>query len=259
MTDNKDDFDDELIVPARDELRSHGSRQRRGNSIPLVEEAVVSRRASGAVRFLLSVLILGLLGTGGAGYFFYTQGQAVLDELEFAGSRILLLEDRLAMTDEAAQQSSLGLLERVDFNFSEIDKLWAARNQNRSDISANEANLAEHDETFTSIETVISGQSTSVNENTTLLASIQTRIETLSTNLAGMNSLNLAQQLASINEDLVLVKASMATQDSGLATRVNSNEQDIESINIYRLQLNQTLNAIQNSINNLQQQLGPQF
>ncbi len=47
----------------------------------------------------------------------------------------------------------------------------------------------------------------------------------------------------------------MALEDSGLADRVNINEQDIESINLYRLSLNQTINAIQQSLNELEERV----
>lgn len=256
MTDNtKENFDDSFMVPERDEMRTHGSKRQRGTSLPLAK-APVQLGTSGGVKALLSLLVLGLFATGGAAYFFYEQGLAVNTMLDEASGRLRQLESRLLLTDEVAQESSLGFLERVDFNFSEIDKLWAARNQNRSNVTANKVALEGHGETLNSMERVISGQSTTMNETIALLGTVETRIETLATNLSGMD--NLAEQLVSIKSDIAQVKQAMNSQGTGLAGRVDSNEQDIESINIYRLQLNQTLNSIQNSINNLQQQIGAQ-
>lgn len=261
MSDRKNEFGDELLVPARDELRSPVGKKRRGTSQPVAEERT-RQGASGGVQFLLGLLVLGLFATGGAAYFFYTQGQAMLAELDNADKRIALMESRLSMTDEAAQESSLGFLEKVEFNFSEIDKLWAARNQNKTDIATNKTAM---DASKTSVETdladierVISSQSTSMNENTNLLANIQTQIAALANNVSGMTNLNLPQQLRNINEDLNRLKEVMPAQGAGLTSRVDSNEQDIESINMNRLQVNQKLNALQNSINTLQQQITSQ-
>lgn len=268
MTDKQNNFGDGLIVPERDELRSHGKKQRRGNSLPM-EEELVRHGTGGGVKFLLVVLVLGLLGTGGAGYFFYVQGQGVLEELDLTRNRLLQLESRLAMTDEVAQETSMGFLEKVDFNFSEIDKLWAARNQNRTNITTNKTAIAasnvaleNHEETFTAMERVLGGQSTAMNENTVLLEKVQTQVETLSNTVTGISRLNLEQQFVVISDDLDLLKDSIDTmpvQDVGLVGRVDSNEQDIESINIYRLQVNQKLSAIQDSINKLQQQFSSQL
>lgn len=258
MSDSHDDLEIPSIVPERDELRSHRS-TKRGTPIPLIEDTVVIR-ASGTVRFLLTILVLGMMATGGAGYFFYIQGQIALADLNTASFRIQQLESRLSTVDEAAEQSSVGLLERVDFNFAEIDKLWAARNQNRSDVAENGRNIGNIEETLTSVEAVVTNQSGGLNKNSALLANIQSRLETITSNITGIDNFGL--QLITINDDLNLVKISMASLEeglvgeTGLASRLGTTEQDIESINIYRLQLNQTINSMQNNINNLQQRLG---
>jgi hypothetical protein len=68
---------------------------------------------------------------------------------------------------------------------------------------------------------------------------------------------DLDTQLSGIQVDLNGVITTVATLQNGLISRVNSTEQDIESINVYRLQLNQTLNAIQTRLNELQSLVGP--
>jgi len=249
----KDQIDDiPSIVPERDEVASH-RKMKRGNSIPVVEEVVPG--TTGGVRFMLVILTLGLFATGGAGYYFYDQGLQMQDQLNSAQGRILQLQNRLNLVDESAEQQSMGLLERVDSNFEQIDLLWANYRNHTASLAELNRFMEDAKGTITSIEGVISGHSKSLNEATAQLATMQNRLETITSNIAGMDDLD--QQLSSILTDLNGVKTNVASLQNGLVTRVNSTEQDIESINVYRLQLNQTLDTIQSRISELQQRVGP--
>jgi len=249
----KDQIDDiPSIVPERDEVASH-RKMKRGNSIPVVEEVVTG--TTGGVRFMLVILTLGLFATGGAGYYFYDQGLQMQDQLNSAQGRILQLQNRLNLVDESAEQQSMGLLERVDSNFEQIDLLWANYRNHTASLAELNRFMEDAKGTITSIEGVISGHSKSLNEATAQLATMQNRLETITSNIAGMDDLD--QQLSSILTDLNGVKTNVASLQNGLVTRVNSTEQDIESINVYRLQLNQTLDTIQSRISELQQRVGP--
>jgi len=249
----KDQIDDiPSIVPERDEVASH-RKMKRGNSIPVVEEVVTG--TTGGVRFMLVILTLGLFATGGAGYYFYDQGLQMQDQLNSAQGRILQLQNRLNLVDESAEQQSMGLLERVDSNFEQIDLLWANYRNHTASLAELNRFMEDAKGTITSIEGVISGHSKSLNEATAQLATMQIRLETITSNIAGMDDLD--QQLSSILTDLNGVKTNVASLQNGLVSRVNSTEQDIESINVYRLQLNQTLDTIQSRISELQQRVGP--
>jgi len=239
-------------VPERDEVASH-RKMKRGNSIPVVEEVVTG--TTGGVRFMLVILTLGLFATGGAGYYFYDQGLQMQDQLNSAQGRILQLQNRLNLVDESAEQQSMGLLERVDSNFEQIDLLWANYRNHTASLAELNRFMEDAKGTITSIEGVISGHSKSLNEATAQLATMQNRLETITSNIAGMDDLD--QQLSSILTDLNGVKTNVASLQNGLVSRVNSTEQDIESINVYRLQLNQTLDTIQSRISELQQRVGP--
>ena len=251
---DKDHIDDiPSIVPEHDELASH-RKMKRGTSVPVLDE-VVEVGTSGAVKFLLTVLVLGLLATGGAGYYFYDNGLKMQESLVDAQGRIQQLQNRLNLVDESAEQSSMGLLERVDTNFTQIDLLWANYRNHTADLAELDRFVEQAKGTMTSMEGVLSGHSNSLNETTAQLNNLQTRIQTVSNNIAGMDDLD--NQLSSILTDLNGVKTNVATLQNGLVSRVDSTEQDIESINVYRLQLNQTLNQIESRINELQQRVGP--
>ena len=252
MSDN-DHIDVPSIVPEHDELDSH-RKMKRGTSVPVLDD-VVEVKTSGAVRFLLTVLTLGLCATCGAGYYFYKQGLQTQETLSTAQGRILQLQNRLSLVDESAEQSSMGLLERVDTNFTQIDLLWANYRNHTASLAEIDRFVVQAKETLTAIDGAVSGHSKTLNETSALITSMQTRLEAVSANIAGMD--NLGEQLSSILSDLNGVKTSVATLQNGLGGRVNSTEQDIESINVYRLQLNQTLDSIQSRINELQQRVGP--
>jgi len=68
---------------------------------------------------------------------------------------------------------------------------------------------------------------------------------------------DLGDQLTDINADLNRVKTSMASVENDVEKRLVTAEEDIESINVYRLQINQTLTTLQENINRLQSRVGP--
>jgi len=249
-----DDHIDDIpsIMPENDELASH-RKMKRGTSVPVLDD-VVEVRTSGAVRFMLSLLFVGLLATGGVGYYFYNQGLQMQEQLNTAQGRIMQLQNRLNLVDESAEQSSMGLLERVDTNFTQIDLLWANYRNHTASLAEINRFVEQAKGTIATMEGVISGHSNTLNDATAQLANLQTRLETVSNNIVGMD--NLDEQLSGILSDLNGVKSSVASLQNGLGSRVDSTEQDIESINVYRLQLNQTLDTIQARINELQQRVG---
>ena len=262
---DKHDYDDiPSIVPERDELVSHSQRSRpRGSASaqrPRVEDDYVpppprgGGGTSGAMTFLLSVLVVGMLATAGAGYFFYDQGQRALARLDDAHDRIADLERRLSAVGENSEETALNMIERIDLNFSEIDKLWAARNANRSNIADNKAAIDKVTENLGALETAVTNQARMLNENTTVLGNVQSQLDTITANISGLE--NLSQQLTGINRDISTVRSSMDEIESDIASRLGTIEQSIESINIFRVSQLQRLSEMQDSINQLQDRVG---
>lgn len=259
MANNQDDFDIPSLVPDRDELVYHRKKKRRGTSsssaaaIPVLHDDVVAR-SSGAVRFLLTLLTLGMFASGAAGYYFYTENEAGKVNLQRATNRILELERTLSVVGENTEETTLGLLRRIETNFTEIDKLWAARNQNRTDIAALKTTVDGLAETSKAMETAVANQGNMLTQNANALTNLDNRINTLTGNLTNIG--NLGQQLNALNAELNRIKGSMSSLESDVAGRMRNTEQDIESINAFRLQVNQSINTMQDSINRLQQRVG---
>ncbi len=258
MSRDDHNYDDFTIVPDRDDLDSR-SGKKRGNSIVTAPPSTPAG-IGGGVRFLLGLLVLGLFASAGGGYYFHMQGQQTMADLAASAERIRQLENRLRMVDESVEQSSMGLLERVDFNFSEIDKLWAARNVLRNDVAQINNTLSTHTENIAAFETAISNQAGRINQQTASLEqqvsqlnAVQERLQALRQEMPDGAALN--QQLTRMNQDLEVLKASVTNEGSDLASRVQMAQQDIEAINVFRLQLNQTIAAMRNDINALQERL----
>ncbi|MES2626482.1 MAG: hypothetical protein V4628_14455 [Pseudomonadota bacterium] len=259
MAQTPDNFDEiPSIVPERDELHSHRKRTRgtAGSSVsssPVIHE-VVSAGTSGFVIFFITLLFLGMVAAGGAGYYFYQQSEIAKGELINSNNRITQLESRLNMVDETSSQSSLGLMEKVEFNFSEVDKLWAARNTLKTEVDTLTATVNTLKGTTTSLEAAITTQAGMLNTLNSQVTTIGNRIEQINQNFAGMD--DLGDQLTDINADLNRVKASMTSVEKDVESRLMTAEEDIESINVFRLQINQTLTSLQENVNRLQSRVG---
>jgi chromosome segregation ATPase len=259
MAQNPDDLDEiPSIVPERDELVTHRKRKRgtsaSGSAVTAAREPeYVETGTSGWVIFFITILFLGLLATGGGAYYFYEQNnQNVAKALEFQNT-LMQIQSRLNLVDQASADSAQELVEKVEFNFSEVDKLWAARNALRQEVSELSTTVAALKTTSGELETTVGNHEKVISDN---VAKMQARIDEINRNFAGMD--DLGDQLTMLNADLNRTKIAMDAIKSDVEARVSAMEQDIESVNVYRLQTNQTLTNLQNSINSLQSRLGPQ-
>ena len=254
----EDDLDIPSIVPERDELASRsGRRVKTGGGGKSADAGTAPRAASGnlsgSARLLMSILTVAMLASAVAAWFFYTEGQAVLGELEHASGRIQALENRLSAVGDDTQETTLNLIERIDLNFSEIDKLWAARNENRNNIGTQRATLEEHGEIIGSMESALESQSDILNTANAQLTNLQSRVNTITENVASMEDID--RQISALQAQMNQVESSIDNLES-IGNRVRTTEQDIESINVYRLQLNQTISTLRDQIRNLQQRVG---
>ena len=256
MANTPDDFDEiPSIVPERDELVTHRKRKRgtsaSGSAVSRQEVVEVEGGTSGWVIFFITILFLGLIGTGGGGYYFYKQNLFNQEQALSAQNRLMQIENQLQLVDQSAADSASNLMVEIQEHFSEIDKLWAARNALRAEVGDLTTAVAALKTTTAELETTVGSHENVLSQN---VAQIQARIDEINRNFAGMD--DLGGQLTELNADLNRTKIAMTEVQNDVEQRVSAMQQDIESINVYRLQTNQTLTNLQNSINALQQRVG---
>ena len=189
------------MVPERDDVDSHlSNRKAQGQDIVMPARGIAQPRSSAGLKAAIAILFLAVFGGAGYGYFYTQEANA---DARSAELRIADLERRLSLVGDSAEESTLKMIERMDFNFSEIDKLWAARR-------------------------VLNG-----------------------------NIDELKGEAARIR---LTIQASLNSGDStvlGLAGRLDYVEQSMESVNAYRLQVNDSLYRLQQNVETLQSMLRP--
>jgi chromosome segregation ATPase len=250
MTPN--DTQDEIpsIVPERDELVQH-RKQQRSSQAARNAGTEAPGRTSGTVVFFLTILFLGMCATGGAAWYFYQQGEQTKAVLADAAARLKVLETSLNAMDDSTKQSAMGLLQRVDTNFKEIDKLWADRNKAKVEMEKQGIAINAIQKTTNEHETALTTHGNQLSQHQSQLTSANNRIEQLSKSTAGLE--NLGPQMTTLSADVKSARTAQAAIDK----RMRDAEQDIESMRVYRQQNNQTINEIKNNINVLQQAVKP--
>lgn len=230
------------IVPERDEAISSRARQTKsvGEKTPRSTKSRDHKPASSKPSGLLIFLIL--ISFSASGYLYY-QLQISLDVQADMGSRIASMESKLSVTDESLSQSGAAmqaLLQdhevRIDTNLSEIRKLWGVS----------------YDTNRRSIEELRSVGSTISNN----LSAAVDRIDEIEGRFEGLGSQMLIQ--AADMEDL-LTRLRLAREDVDQQTELlnqlelqsASNLEAIESIDAFRLQMNQKVIQIENEIRGL--------
>ncbi|MDO9477766.1 MAG: hypothetical protein Q7L07_13730 [Pseudohongiella sp.] len=253
MRDN-DDFDNiPSMVPSRDDVTSRQHARQQPDLVKPVSYAELVKVSTWPVRIMLALLTLSL---GGAAYYGYELHQQTLQQLEQSNRRITDLEGRLALVGDSAEETMGNIIERVDFNFSEIDKLWAARNATNTNVTDLTGRVAvvenRSQENLTAVEetNVRLVQTTNLVEDTRRdVATLRTGAEQLTTQLTTLNT--QVQSLRGVAQDLVNLRAEISTAGTtsgGLSDRLIRVEEAVEAIDTFRMQMNQTVMRLQQQI-----------
>jgi len=203
------------------------------------------------------------LAIGAGSYLGYTVYADNLESLRQATRRIEDLEGRLALVGDSAEETTANVLERLDFNFSEIDKLWAARNvinNNTNELTGKVAVLEDqskgHAETTETLAQLISRNSNQMQDGFAQFSTMKTQLDQANTAITRLNE--SMQSVQSVAQDMANIRASLNNGDStlvGLQDRMGNVEEAVESIDAYRLQVNQTMIRLQENIEAMQRSL----
>ena len=251
------------MVPERDDVDSHMTNRRaQTQDIVMPARGAKNNGSSAAVKVALAVLFLAAVGGGAAAALYIKDSQAAARAAEL---RIADLERRLNLVGDSAEESTLKMIERMDFNFSEIDKLWAARRVINTGIDELKGEAARLRLANEGQDEVIDRNASSAASAAQTLVGVEAKINSVANELAAVAT-SVTQldaevgQLDGLRGDLESIRAELNSGDStvlGLAGRLEYVEQSMESVNAYRLQVNDSLFRLQQNVESLQSALRP--
>jgi chromosome segregation ATPase len=237
------------IVPESDERIGRGE-DRGGRTAKGRKRASsdVPPRSGGVIGGFWKVLVLILLlGLGGLGYFFVQE----TERLSLLQSRFDDLESKIVSTDESLNQSgaALGIKlkshgETLDKHWSEIKKLWGVSNdRNRKKIEAQEKSIK-------SLEASRAARKKDVANLTAKLTKTGKSVDSMaSASLAAKLEVNdMVNQSRELVDQLNSLKQSLKASQLDLKTRVAGNEEAINAIDAYRLQVNRDIQQIKQQL-----------
>jgi len=199
---------------------------------------------------VLAILVAGLVA---AGWFIAEQHQQLSESgtaLSDARSRLQVLEDRLRTTDEALTETGANTSEQINFWESEIRKLWAVTNErNKKWIEDNQKGIEALRKSLGGVEATTREIRGTLGRHESAFARQQEVVDQLTSIEVQL------QQVVRSQRDLVdrvnTAQQSVAQLQSGLANRVEQNEEAVAAIDAYRLQLNSRLADIERRLGNL--------
>lgn len=260
MRDNDELHDIPPMVPSRDEVVT---RQHTRKTPDIVKPNLYGEKVTVStwpVRIMLTLLSVAVLAAGYGAYVFHER--YVQDVLQ-AERRIADLENRLALVGDSTEETTANVLERLDFNFSEIDKLWAARRtlmQSIEDLTGRVA--VTEDGVKQSIDGLevtradLESTNQRIVQSTNLLEDTRRDIgameDTVAQSRQSIATLTTAvQNLQSVSQEMINLRATMVEAQGtsgGVNDRLMKVEEAIEAIDAFRLQINQTLLRLQQNI-----------
>lgn len=257
MRDNDDLLDIPSMIPARDEVVHHQGKRKQPDIVQPVRYGETIKVSTWPVRIMLGLLTLAIGAGGALGYQVYTQNLAALEQ---ANRRIEDLESRLALVGNSAEETTANVIERLDFNFSEIDKLWAARNTTNQTVNELTGKIAVlqdeskgHTETTDTLSELLARNAAQAQEAQVGVNRVSAALDEANQAIARLNT--SMQSVQNVAQDMANIRASLNNGDStlvGLQDRMANVEEAVESIDAYRLQVNQALSRLQTTIEAVQ-------
>ena len=223
------------MKPAQDEVRGRRSQPRTSSATkPAKSSGGSGGGLLGVFTFLIAVTACG------AAYYLWDQQQSALARAEQAEQRIQALEAQLASTGDEMSQSDAAVRVRLKELDTEVRKLWD------NVWKKSRAQLAEHDKNIKNLTTRTSAMATTQESSVKQLKAINAELTRYSASLdevsETLDALEASnRQTAQLREKLPQVSSMVDDHEQ----RIRANEEWVESINAFRRQVNQQLNANQ--------------
>ena len=214
------------MTPAQDEL---ASRRSGGNS----RSRQPANSTGGSLLGLIAIVFA--IAATGAAYFLWQQNIMLLAAVDDADKRISQLEAQLTSTGDELTQSDAAVRVQLKELNSEVAKLWDARKVSNKSIGQHETNIRN---LTTRSEKLIAVSGSNEQQLTVIASELDEAVEAI-------------EQVdpEAINNKLNSLSASQKTisgEFKSLESEVKDNTLWLQSIDEFRRQVNQRLNAIQN-------------
>jgi uncharacterized protein HemX len=195
-------------------------------------------------------LLIAVAALGGSGYLAW-QLQMAQESLVTADQRIVVLEQKLELSDDESTQSLTALQAKLKEANSEIRKLWGvAYDTNRKQIASNKSKISGLDKGAKSLKSDIAKTKSKVDgaekQANTLAASLKTLSQQVSTDKARYDSAlggvgDQRKQIQNAVDDVNRLKQQLAKLNLDLTGRVKNTEEAIDAIDKHRLTINREL------------------
>ena len=199
---------------------------------------------------VLAVLVAGLVV---AGWFVASQHQQLSEAERLLGEadqRLRRLEERLQLTDQTMSSSGDEVQDQLGFWEDEIRKVWdVANKRNKNWIVENQGNLTRQGERLATIESSVTSLKSSVSRHDKAFGQQAAMLDQLAE--LQLQLRQVAEQQRRMTDQLNVARQGFASLESGLERRVANNEEAVEAIDAYRIQLNNRLNDVRNRIETL--------
>ncbi len=195
-------------------------------------------------------LLIAIAALGGSGYLAW-QLQMAQESLFTADQRIVVLEQKLELSDDESTASLTALQAKLKEANSEIRKLWGVSyDTNRKQIASNKSKIASLDKGAKSLKSDI-GKAKSKAEGVEKLAnaqaaSLKSLSQQASTNYARYDAAiggvgDQRKHIQNAVDDVNRLKQQLAKLNLDLTSRVKNTEEAIDAIDKHRLTINREL------------------
>ena len=221
------------MKPERDEVARRSSKSSRSKPSSSARAQPVQER-SGSGLLTIAALIVAVAAAGAA-YLLWIQGEAAATSLESATARIAELENQLSSTGDELSESDAAVRVRMKELDTEVRKLWDARKVTKKQVTELETttrNLVTRTGKQREQLNAVVGQATAMSAS---LDELVEQLEDVDPSELDASIDKLQAQLSTFAKDL-----------NGLKASSEDHRQWLESVDAFRRQVNDRLNAIQN-------------
>ena len=216
------------VRPARDELGRRNTATHRDLS------------GSSAGSTLLGWIAMLVAGAAiAAAYYLWQNLNLMADDLSLAANRIASLESQLINTGDELNQSDAAVRVSLKAVDTEVRRLEQNRRVHKTSLDKHEKSIGSLSASLKEQKKTASSLSASLKSTTAQLTSLSAEIDEMSEVLSGGS---IAEQREQLQNTITKLNQLIRNVEQ-LETRVAANEEWVDSINAFRKQVNQQLNA----------------